>query len=235
MALSGALHTDPPPLPSTAPTRAQLAALTAHLRSIPVAVGSALSTLAQDGALPTKARVTALDAVAGILGRLYVSGGEGQPLRSLEASLVKGVAKALESSERSIRMAARRAPFFSAPLSAALSTDGVVPILCPRSRVILSYFDFHEPAGPAFFTKVEPMFDALCRVLAHGSPPARETALATLGRVGTTRNDGELLRRVGEQLVGQLGESDPWLKSLAHTTVSACPHPALVLFPVCAD
>lgn len=68
-------------------------------------------------------------------------------------------------------------------------------------------------------TKTEAVFDTLCRVLTYGSAPSRETALTTIGMLGRTFDDETLVRRIGSQLVVQLGEADPWMKSLAHTTV----------------
>jgi hypothetical protein len=43
--------------------------------------------------------------------------------------------------------------------------------------------------------------------------------LTTIGALGKTFGDETLMRRIGSQLVVQLGESDPWMKSLAHSTV----------------
>lgn len=114
LSLSGALHTAPPPLPSTTVSRAQLKSLTSDLRSIPIAIAYALATLSQDVTLPTKARMTVLDALAGILDRLFVPE-QGEPLRPLELNMAKAVAKGLESSERSVRMAARHVLPISPP------------------------------------------------------------------------------------------------------------------------
>jgi hypothetical protein len=106
LALCGALHTSPPPLASSTPTRAELRELTAGLRSIPIAVGYALASLGQNVALPTKARVAVLDVLASTLGKLYVTGA-GEPLKAVDLHMEKAIARGLDSTERSIRMAAR--------------------------------------------------------------------------------------------------------------------------------
>lgn len=113
-ALCGALHTSPPALASSTPTRTELKELTTNLRSIPIAVGYALASLAQNVALPTKARVTVFDVLALTLGRLYVTGA-GEPLKAVEINMEKAIARGLESTERSIRMAARLVPFADPP------------------------------------------------------------------------------------------------------------------------
>jgi hypothetical protein len=213
LALCGALHTSPPPLASSTPTRAELKELTAGLRSIPIAVGYALASLGQNVALPTKARVAVLDVLASTLGKLYVTGA-GEPLKAVDLHMEKAIARGLDSTERSIRMAARsvlaRCPCRREP-SSWLS-------LARFSRCILAFFAFYA-ASPIFAIKTEGIFDTLCRVLGHGSAPSRETALTTIGALGKTFGDETLMRRIGSQLVVQLGESDPWMKSLAHSTV----------------
>lgn len=52
------------------------------------------------------------------------------------------------------------------------------------------------------------------------SGPEKETALATLGLLGTTIADEEILKNISSQLVYSIAEPDNWLRSLAQTTVS---------------
>lgn len=72
----------------------------------------------------------------------------------------------------------------------------------------------------SLYDRVHPVFSLLLYIFSRGDvPQAKETALVTLGMMGTIVEDEVMLKKIASQLVAQLGEPDPWLKAQAHCSV----------------